>query len=86
MAKPKKEEFVQKKEERVQKKVKKHSRRNIRKIMKNVDLSELTKIAVRNERERKSRIQIRGENVRSLILLFSSFKLFVLSVIFCVFS
>lgn len=61
MAKPKKVERVPK--------VKKHSRRNIRKIIKNVDLSEMTKVAVKNEHERKKRLKIRDENVRNRFYL-----------------
>lgn len=59
MAKTKKEETIPKN--------KKNSRRNIRKIIKSVDLSELTRIALKNERDRKNRFEIREEIVRNLL-------------------
>lgn len=45
----------------------KNIRRNIRKIIKNADLSEFTKIAVQNERKRKQRLKNREKMVCNLI-------------------
>lgn len=56
-----------KKEKKEKPKIKKNSRRNIRKIMKNVDLSEMTKMAIKNEKERKKRLKIRGQTVRNCV-------------------
>lgn len=45
------------------KKPKRNSRRNIRNIMKNANLNNLTKIAVKSEKERKARVNERAEKV-----------------------
>lgn len=50
-------------------KAKGQSRRNIRNIMKNVILSDLTKIAVKNEKERKKRVNERAVMVCEIIVI-----------------
>lgn len=62
-------------------KVKNDSRRNIRKIMKNVDLSELTKIAIKNERARKQRIKDREKMVSNCFPFCISFSFFVIPIV-----
>lgn len=51
-----KKSLQNKKKKKVLTKIKKNSRRNIRKIIKNVDLSQFTQIALKNERARKQRL------------------------------
>lgn len=62
----------------------KSSRKNIRKIIKNVDLSHMTKIAVKNERERKLRVKEREKMVRTHIRYFSQKLLVKIEIMFFV--
>lgn len=55
MATTKKKGSKNKSKKKVSVKNKKNQRRNIRKIMKNADLSQLSKLAIENERARKKR-------------------------------
>lgn len=50
-------------------KPKRNCRRNIRHIIKNVDLSELTKLTVKKEKERKNRVNKRSVIVRETITI-----------------
>lgn len=69
MKKNKKEKNKKKREKKMQdKKVKEkkkiYSRKNIRKIIKNADLNQLTRTAVKDELARKKRVKEREEKVK----------------------